>query len=93
MTSPSERGRQVIDDNPEYFIAICDALMRRLKQTKITLTLQEMEEAAQYGLGLHTHPSMIAMDVELLTNPAAQPNETPSGLDYTKTPTKPSKLN
>jgi hypothetical protein len=82
-----------MDENPEYFIAISVALMRRFKQTKITLTLQEMEEAAAYGLGLHTHKDMTAMDVELLTNPAAQPNEEPVGLDYTKTPTKPSKLN
>jgi hypothetical protein len=82
-----------MDDNPEYFIAIGVALMRRLKQTKITLTLQEMEEASSYGLSIHTHASGKAMNVELLTNPAVQPTEEPAGLDYTKTPTKPRKLN
>jgi hypothetical protein len=76
------QNNNIVEEHPEYFIALCAALMRRLGTEKVTITLAEMEEASAYGIGLHTHADMQKMDITLLTNPEAASRAT-SGLDYT----------
>ena len=88
----NQKTVNIAEDHPEYFIALCVALLRRLGQQKVTVTLEEMEEAARYGIGIHTHETRDKMDVEVIANPDAGEIDPPTGIDYVSN-IKPTRLN
>lgn len=85
-------GTEKIAENPEYFVAIIVALVRRMGGIdKVVFNLAEMQEAMAYGIGLHTGSDKKYMTLTLLENPDA-PDESAGPLDYT-TSRRPLKYN
>lgn len=68
----SQPIQNVIEEHPEYFVALCVAFMRKMKTEKVVVTLEEMEAASNFGVALHSN-GKDRMEVSLVENTNAQP--------------------